>query len=60
MQVRSLCWEDPLEEDMATHSTVFAWKVSMDRGACWATVHGTTESQTQLNGFHFHFFHFQV
>ena len=44
---------------MATHSTVFAWKISMDRGAWWATVHGVTKSQTQLSGFHFHFFTFK-
>ena len=25
--------EDPLEEEMATHSNIFAWKKSMDRGA---------------------------
>ena len=25
--VRSLDWEDPLELDMATHSSVFAWKI---------------------------------
>ena len=27
MQVRSLCWEDPLEEEMATHSSIFAWEI---------------------------------
>ena len=25
-QVRSLGWEDPLEEEMATHSSILAWK----------------------------------
>ena len=58
--VQSLGQEDPLEEGLETHSSVPAWKISMDRGAWWATVHGVTESQTQLSGFHFHFFHFQV
>ena len=29
--VRSLGWEDPLEEGMATHSSIFAWKIPMDR-----------------------------
>ena len=38
--------EDPLEEDMATHSSILAWSISMDRGAWWATVHGITESDT--------------
>ena len=28
MQVRSLGWEDPLEKDMATHSSILAWKIS--------------------------------
>ena len=27
MQVRSLGWEDPLEEEMATHSSILAWKI---------------------------------
>ena len=26
-QVRSLCWEDPLEEEMATHSSTLAWRI---------------------------------
>ena len=26
-QVLSLCWEDPLEEAMATHSGVLAWRI---------------------------------
>ena len=31
--VRSLGWEDPLEEGRATHSSVLAWRIPMDRGA---------------------------
>ena len=27
MQVQSLGWEDPLEKEMATHSSIFAWKI---------------------------------
>ena len=27
MQVRSLCWEDPLEEGMATYSSILAWRI---------------------------------
>ena len=27
MQVRSLGWEDPLEEEMATHSSILAWEI---------------------------------
>ena len=32
--VRSLGWEDPLEEGMATHSSILAWRTPMDIGAC--------------------------
>ena len=46
--VRSLGWEDLLEEGMATHSSMLAWRIPMDRGAWWATVHGVTKSQIQL------------
>ena len=30
---QSLCWEDPLEEGMATHSSILTWRIFMDRGA---------------------------
>ena len=43
--VRSLGQEDPLEEGMATHSSIFTWRIPMDRGAWRATVHGVTNSQ---------------
>ena len=26
-QVQPLCWEDPLEEEMATHSRILAWRI---------------------------------
>ena len=42
--VRSLGWEDPLEEGMAAHSSILAWRIPMDRGAWWATVHGVAKS----------------
>ena len=38
--VRLLGWEDPLEEGTVTHSSILAWRIPMDRGARWATVHG--------------------
>ena len=44
--VRSLGGEDPLEEGMATHSSILAWRIPMDRGAWWATVHRAAESNT--------------
>ena len=31
--IRSLSWEGPLEEGMATHSSILAWRISIDRGA---------------------------
>ena len=40
-------WDDPLEMEIATHSSILAWKIPMDRGAWWATVHrGCKESDT--------------
>ena len=47
--VQSLGWEDPLEEGMATHSSVFAWRIPIDRRAWRATVPGVTKSWTQLS-----------
>ena len=38
--VQSLGWKDPLEEGMATHSSIFAWRIPMHRGAWQATVMG--------------------
>ena len=46
-RVQSLGWEDPLEEGMATHCSILAWRIPMDRGAWWATVHGVTKSWTE-------------
>ena len=47
--VRSLGWDDPLEKEMATHSSILAWKNLMDRGAWWAAVHGVAKSWAQLS-----------
>ena len=49
LQVRSLGQEDPLEEEMATHSSILAWKILVDRRAWQVTVNGVTNSQTQLS-----------
>ena len=49
MWVRSLGWEDPLEKEMATHSSISYPENPMDRGARWATVHGVTRSRTCLS-----------
>ena len=45
-QVQSLGQEDPLEEEVATHSSILAQKNPMDRGALWATVHEVAKSWT--------------
>ena len=47
--VRSLGWEVPLKEGMATHFSILAWRIPMDRGAWWATVHGVAKSWTRLS-----------
>ena len=44
--VQSLGWEDPLEKEMATHSSILDWRIPMDRGAWWATIHRVEKSQT--------------
>ena len=41
--------EDPLEQKMATLSSILAWRIPMDRGAWRATVHGVAKRQAQLN-----------
>ena len=43
-----LGWEDFPEEGIATHSSIFAWRIPMDRDAWQATVYGVAKSQTQL------------
>ena len=48
MWVRSLGWEDALEEGMATHTSILAWRITVDRGAWWTTVRGVVKSQTRL------------
>ena len=44
--VLSLGWEDPLEEGMARHSSILAWRIPMDRGDWGAPVHGVAKSWT--------------
>ena len=48
MQVWYLDQEDPLEEVMATHSSILAWRILIDRGAWCATVHRVIKSGTWL------------
>ena len=44
--VGSLGWEDPLQEGMATHSSILAWGIPTDRDTWWATAHGVAKSWT--------------
>ena len=46
--VQSLGWEDPLDEGLATHSSILAWRIPMDRGT-WAAVHGVTKTWPLLS-----------
>ena len=43
-QVRSLVWEDPLEKEMATHSSILAWKIPWTEEAGRLQCMGVTES----------------
>ena len=54
-RVRSLGWEDPLEKEMATHSSS-CLENPMDGGAWWATVCGVAKSRTRLSDFTFTFY----
>ena len=49
---RSLSWEDPVEDVVATHSRNFAWGNLMDRKTWWATVYEVAKSWTWLNRAH--------
>ena len=45
--VQSLGWEDPLEKEKATHSSILAWRIP------WIVESMRSQSQTRLSGFHF-------
>ena len=49
IQVRSLVWEDLLEEAMETHSSILAWRTSTDRGVWWAVIHVVEKGRTRLS-----------
>ena len=46
MWVRFLGWEDPLDEGMAIHSNILAWRIPMHSDAWKAAVHGVTKNGT--------------
>ena len=57
--VQSLDWEDPLEEEMATHSSILAWEIpwTEEPGSPWDyTASDTTEAMKQQQ----HIMHMQV
>ena len=41
-----LGWDDPLEKEVATHSSILTWRISWTEIAWWDTVHGVTKSWT--------------
>ena len=47
MLVRSLVWEDPLEKEMATSSSILAWRIPWTEGA-WRVIHGVLKSKKRL------------
>ena len=53
--VQSLVWDDSLEKEMATHSSILARKNPINRGVWQSTVHGVAKSRTQLSNFTFTF-----
>ena len=51
MQICSLGWEDPLEEGMATHSGIVAWRILWTEEPGRLTAHGIAESDmTEVTG----------
>ena len=50
--IRDMGWipalERSLEVGIATHSSILAWRIVMDRGAWWATVHSVAKNRTRL------------
>ena len=49
-----LDWEDPLEEGMATHSSILVWRIPKGRGTWQAIVHGVAKSWTRLEKLSMH------
>ena len=47
-QILSLGWKDPLEEEMATHSSILAWRISWTEESCGLQFRGL-QGQTRLS-----------
>ena len=59
--VQSLGQEAPLEKEMATHSSILAWRIPWtEEPGGLHVVHGVPKSHTQLNNQHFHFKYFKM
>ena len=54
-RVRFLGWEDPLEKEMAIHSSILAWEIPWIRGAWRATAQRVAKSQRRLSNYFLHF-----
>ena len=52
--VQLLGQEDPLEKEMATHSSTLAWKIPMDRGIGQSIIHGVARVRHDLGLNHHH------
>ena len=48
-QVQSLGWKNPLEKEMAIHSSILELENLMDRAAWWIAVHGVAKSRARLS-----------
>ena len=48
-RVQSLGWEDPLEEGIATHSSILPWRIPMDRGAWGPGGHKESDTTERLS-----------
>ena len=59
MWIQSLSWEDLLEKEMATHSSILAWENHGQRNLVGYIVHGSQKSWTRLSDFNFTF-HFHA
>ena len=48
-QVLFLSWEDPLEREVATHSSILAWEIPCTEEAGRPQTMGSCKSQTRLS-----------
>ena len=48
-RVQSLGWEDPLEKERATHSSILAWRIQWTEEPGWLQSMGSQKSWTQLS-----------